>query len=88
MTPTIVLLTGLRIIPESPRYTIREKEEDGYFTHKDGSITRFKLINSLCTPEEMELFDHHRLVLRIKDKANDSVFSDRPVDEVTLYNGL
>lgn len=84
----IDILPGLRIIPESPRYSIREKEEDGIFTHLDGSKTRFKVINCLCTPEELNLFDPNRLVLRIKDRANDSIFSDRPVDEVALYSGL
>lgn len=86
--PVISILPGLRIIPESPRYKIRDNEEDGYFTHRSGSKTRFKLINCLCTPEELNLFDLNRLVLRIKDRANDSIFSDRPVDEVALYSGL
>lgn len=64
------VIKGLRIVPESPRYAIRPNDEDGTFVHEDDTVTRFKLINTLCKSEEMTLFDREQLALRIVVHAN------------------
>ena len=64
------VIPGIRVIPESELYRIKVGYESGYLIHGDGSKLPFTVVNSLCSPEEMDIFDHGVLTQRLIDRYN------------------
>ena len=84
MTPTLEVIRGIRIIVESPCYKIRDNEEDGIFVFHDNQQKRFKLINTLCSPEEMSILNVNQLALRVLDGLNTRYFPQNPIKSVVF----
>lgn len=75
------IIRGLRIIYECGHYPIRPEHRDGVVAFEDGTMRYFKIINSLCIPEDVsKLFNVHgigqAIVARTKDAKNLTFYSE------------
>lgn len=76
------VIRGLRVIFESPFYTIRPEHRDGVVNFEDGSSRHFKIINGLCVADDVtKLFNVHGIgqviLSRTKGSTDIQFFSER-----------
>ncbi len=76
----IEVLPGFRVVPESPVYPLTDHHADGHLEYFDdeGDLTRhrFILINSLCRPEDIRLFNMDEMNRLIVDGLTKMMVGD------------
>lgn len=78
----VEVIRGLRILYEANHYQIRPEHRDGVVVFEDGTSRYFKIINSLCIPDDVSrLFNVHGIaqviVARTPGAKNLTFYSER-----------
>jgi|SRR5690606_2271028 len=72
MTPQLDVLPGFRVIVESEAYKIRDSDSDGYILLSDGVKKKITVVNALCRPGDMGLFNPQSLAANVVTGLNQS----------------
>lgn len=76
----IEVLPGFRVVPESLVYPLTDDRVDGFLEYfdDDGNLTRhrFVLVNSLCRPEDIRLFNMDEMNRLIVDGLTKMMIDD------------
>lgn len=76
----IEVLPGFRVVPESLVYPLTDDRVDGFLEYfdDDGNLARhrFVLVNSLCRPEDIRLFNMDEMNRLIVDGLTKTMVGD------------
>lgn len=77
----IEILPGLKLIPESPTYSVRDESCSGKFSYfcDQGYIAevKFHLVNSLLKPADMSIFNLATFNQLVQERIRDAMLGEK-----------